>query len=777
MRRVPLSAAARALILLALGAVAFAQQNEPHTGYVYPAGGRQGTVVDVKIGGRFLENVSAVFVSGAGVRGEVVGYDRPLTPQQINELREKTQELQKTGNVVAAREELAALRLRIGDALRRNANPAIAESVTARIAIAADASPGHREVRLATPLGLSNPLVFCVGQLAEFREKDEKSGESDAETSITLPAVVNGRIVPGEADRRAFPLRQPPQYMPGDVDRYRFDARKGQDLVIAVSARDLMPYLADAVPGWFQPILAVFDAAGREVAYDDDYRFQPDPVIHYRVPADGTYVVEIKDALYRGREDFVYRIAIGELPFVTSCFPMGGRAGTRTPVHLEGWNLPSTKMTIDGRRLEPGRYTVPAGSDFASGPVLFAIDTLSETFEREPNGSPRQAQPLTLPTIVNGRIQVPGDRDMFSFSGRAGEEVVAEVEARRLGSPLDSVLELYDAAGHRVAYNDDHPDRGAGLVTHQADSFLLARLPATGIYVLRLSDIQGKGGVEYTYRLRVGPPRPDFELRVSPSAINAAGSGTVAIVVDAIRKDGFAGEIQLALAGAPPGFRLSGAAVPPGEDRIRLTLTVPSLDRAARTDSPAPVNLVVEGRAVIGGRTIVHRAVPADDMMQAFAYHHLVTADDLCVSVVARGATRVASSILTPQPVQLPAGGSVRVRAALPPGYLTFEKIEFELSDPPAGIALRDLVVTREGAEFVLQADATKVKPGSRGNVILTVSGERAPRGDQAAAPPARRRVPLGTLPAVAFEIVAPSSRDSSEVVPGLTVPSTRPPR
>ena len=32
-------------------------------------------------------------------------------------------------------------------------------------------------------------------------------------------------------------------------------------------------------------------------------------------------------AIYRGREDFVYRITIGELPFVTSIFPLGGRAG------------------------------------------------------------------------------------------------------------------------------------------------------------------------------------------------------------------------------------------------------------------------------------------------------------------------------------------------------------------------------------------------------------------------------------------------------------------
>ena len=118
-------------------------------------------------------------------------------------------------------------------------------------------------------MGLSNPVVFCVGQLPEFRENDVKNSKSDAEMAITLPATVNGRIIPGDVDRAKFPLRQGPQYMPGDVDRYRFPARKGQQLVVVVSARDLMPYLADAVPGWFQATVALLDAAGHELAYDD----------------------------------------------------------------------------------------------------------------------------------------------------------------------------------------------------------------------------------------------------------------------------------------------------------------------------------------------------------------------------------------------------------------------------------------------------------------------------------------------------------------------------
>ena len=83
--------------------------------------------------------------------------------------------------------------------------------------------------------------------------------------------------------------------MPGEVDRYRFQARKGQRLVVVVSARELMPYLADAVPGWFQAAVAIRDSRGDELAYDDHYRFHPDPVLYCRIPKDGPYVLEIHD--------------------------------------------------------------------------------------------------------------------------------------------------------------------------------------------------------------------------------------------------------------------------------------------------------------------------------------------------------------------------------------------------------------------------------------------------------------------------------------------------
>src|ERR1017187_3094038 len=66
----------------------------PHIGYVYPAGGRQGAVFQVAVGGQYLNNAANAYVSGDGVQVVVVDYSRPLTQKEFNDLREKLKELQ-----------------------------------------------------------------------------------------------------------------------------------------------------------------------------------------------------------------------------------------------------------------------------------------------------------------------------------------------------------------------------------------------------------------------------------------------------------------------------------------------------------------------------------------------------------------------------------------------------------------------------------------------------------------------------------------------------------
>lgn len=734
---------------------AFAQQNQaiPHIGYVYPAGGRQDTTFEITVGGQFLQGASEVYISGAGVRASIERYIRPLNPGQANDLREQMQKLNQkraAGTALTPAEErtIAEIRDKLLEYQRRPSSPAIQETVLLQVMVARDAAPGVRELRLNSAAGLTNPMVLQIGQLPEFSRPISKvppsfnvvngatpparfltAGQAEPPMAVTLPAVLNG------------------QMMPAATDRYRFHANRGQHIVIAVEARELIPYISDAVPGWFQAAITLRDAAGHEIDSADHYRFHPDPLLYFDIPAAGDYVLEIHDSIYRGREDFVYRITAGELPQITSIFPLGGKSGVHSKVELHGWNLPVQALKQDERGKQRGIYPLKVRG---SNALPFAVDTLPEAFVRDGATRREKAQKIKVPTIVNGRISSEGERQFFRIDARAGEEITAEVFARRLESPLDSVLRLTDSAGKELAANDDFEDKGAGLLTHQADSRIAVRFPARGTYYLEVGDTQRKGGPEYAYRLRIARPEPDFELRVTPSSLNLRGGATVPVTVYALRRDGFAGEIVLKLQDAPAGFVMTGATIPAGQDSVRVTVTAP------RTPAGTPAAIHLEGRAAVGGRDLRHIAVPAEDMMQAFAYHHLVPESEWMVRVIGQGAPsnlRAASD----KPVVLPAGGSATVQLTVPPRLIA--DVKFALNDPPEGVAIRSVSTVANGIAVVLSAQSDKVKPGLKGNLIIDAYVER-PAPNQGAN--AKRKQPMGTLPAIPFEVTGVNSIPSS---------------
>jgi ribosomal protein L40E len=496
------------------------------------------------------------------------------------------------------------------------------ELVFAEITVAPDAKPGRREIRVITKRGVSNPLPFYVGQVPEVARKPMKTMQlpvlgkeylaqrkrprEEEEMRITVPCTMNGQIAAGE------------------MNRYRFQASKGQRLVISAKARELVPYVPDGVPGWCQAVLKLRDANGKELAYNDDFRFNPDPLIYFEVPEDGEHLLTINEALFRGRESFVYRITIGELPFVTSIFPLGGRVGEPVQIEMNGWNLEKTTLAPPPKDAKPGHHLIAAtNGKLVSNYVLFALDTLPECLEKEPNDEPSKAQKVNLPIIVNGRVDRPGDWDVFEVEGKAGETIVAEVYARRLGSPLDSFVKVTGADGKIIALNDDHFDAASGLNTDHADSYLMVKLPADGKYFIHLGDTRRQGGKEYAYRLRISQPQPDFVLRLIPSRICIPSKASAAVTVYAIRKDGFDGPIKLSFKDLPQGFESSGATLPAKEEVVGLAV------KTSLTEMEKPVNLTIVGTAKIGDREVVHEAVPAEDKMQAFLWRHLLPAETL----------------------------------------------------------------------------------------------------------------------------------------------------
>lgn len=750
-----------ATLLLLLAGAARAQPGA-HLAYVYPAGGRTGATFQVTVGGQSLMTASNAIVSGQGVTVTVLDHSRPMPQKDFNDLRDRLKTLQDkfqaarqarftgantwTAADAKEREEIRAKILR--NPPNRTANPAMIETVTLRVVIAPDAGPGDREIRLATPNFLSNPMRFCVGTLPEvsraaahpanpdFDRFLERLGGAPApagtpkhESSVTLPVTINGQI------------------MPGGVDRYRFFAMQGQHLIIVAQARSLIPYLADAVPGWFEAKVTLLDAKGGEVASAQRYRFKPEPVLHFEVPRDGQYTVEINDSIFRGREDFVYRLSIGELPFVTGMFPLGGRAGEKAAVTLAGWNLPVKSLTVDNTMAGPG--LIPLPGKFFNQPQ-FAVDDLPECQAGDSNHSSETAQNVTLPVIINGRVSKPGEAEVFRFQGRAGQQLVAEISARRLDSPLDSFLRLTGADGRQLAANDDFEDKGTGLNTFHADSYLTNTLPADGTYYLHLTDTEGQGGPEFAYRLRLSEPRPDFALRLVPSSLNLRTGMSAPVTVYALRRDGFTNAVTLDLKSAPGGFAISGGRIGPNQDKAQFTLKAPS------QPADAPVTLVVQGRATIDGRTVIREATPAEDLMQAFFYRHLVPSKELVAAVNGpeRPFLRDAFKIVSATPVKLAPGGSARVRVRVPSASFS-SRFELELESPPEGITLTNVTATATELELVFSCDADKLKAGTTGNLICDVVPKNTAPAPSKKNGQSRKAVAVATLPAVPFAISA----------------------
>jgi hypothetical protein len=523
---------------------------------------------------------------------------------------------------VAKRNLIKRIQRRFAEDERTAAVRAHTELVFAEVTVDPDAKPGRREIRVITKRGISNALPFYVSQVPEVARKPMKTARKPVlgkehlaqrkrppdqqEYRITVPCTMNGQVAAGE------------------VNRYRFPASKGQRLVITAKARQLIPYVADGVPGWFQAVLRLHDANGKELAYNDDFRFHPDPVLYFEIPEDGDYVLTINEAIFRGRESFVYRITIGELPFVTSIFPLGGRVGEPVKIEMNGWNLEKATLTPPPRDTKPGRHLIAAtDGKLVSNYVPFALDTLPECLDNDANDEPSKAQKVTLPIIVNGRADRPGDWDVFEVEGKAGETIVAEVHARRLGSPFDSFLKVTGADGKVIALNDDHHDAASGLNTDHADSYLMVKLPADGKYFIHLGDTRRHAGKEYAYRLRISQPQPDFALRLIPSRICIRSKASANVTVYAIRRDGFDGPINLSFKDLPEGLESPGATLAANKEVVGLALKT-SLDEMEK-----PVNVTVVGSAQVGDQQIVREAVPAEDRMQAFLWRHLLPAEDL----------------------------------------------------------------------------------------------------------------------------------------------------
>ncbi|MEX1231913.1 MAG: PPC domain-containing protein [Planctomycetaceae bacterium] len=297
-------------------------------------------------------------------------------------------------------------------------------------------------------------------------------------------------------------------------------------------------------------------------------------------------------------------------PVLHTVFPAGGQAGTSVAVTVQGASLEglsalrisasSTAVTAEKSgdnqfiitipaETPPGSYALRAvGMHGVTAPRPFVVSRMAEQIETEPNNDATTMTTIPLDSVVNGKINPAGDVDVFAFDAVAGQRVVIECFAERIDSQLHGVLELYDAAGKKLASNRGY----AGV-----DPLLDVIVPSDGTYTIKLFDLTFSGDENRFYRLDVDTkPRIEFAFppvvqRGQSAKISLFGRNLSALAATTIAKndDSFDGVVALengTVATSTQSVR-SSAASRPDFDQISVEITAgDALGRNTLRQSP-----------------------------------------------------------------------------------------------------------------------------------------------------------------------------------------------
>ena len=353
------------------------------------------------------------------------------------------------------------------------------QAVKATLTIAPDCPLGEHAFRLRTAGGVSELRTFWVGALPVVAEVEPNSDFLTPQ-AIPLNSTVAG-IITAE-----------------DVDYFVVDCKKGQRLAVEVEGMRLGTLFWD-------PYVAILDARRFELATSDDApTLGQDAGCAVLIPADGKYVVQLRESAYGGGAKAHYRLHIGTFPRPTGLIPAGGRPGDEVELRFVGDPKGEVRQKVKLPAAADPDYRVFCQTADGVSPAgfRFRLADLPNTLDKPAAVGPAAATVGPVPGAFHGLVK-PGESRFFKFAGKKGQAFDVQCYARRLGSPLDPVVYLHaangPALGAQVAANDD---------TAGPDSAFRATLPADGDYYLRVHDHLNKGGPDYFFRIEVTPPAP-----------------------------------------------------------------------------------------------------------------------------------------------------------------------------------------------------------------------------------------------------------------------------
>ena len=407
--------------------------------------------------------------------------------------------------------------------------------VKAKITIAKQAALGEHLMRIRTSSGLSQVKSFWVGQFGNLDEKEPNSDFSSPQP-VAMNTTVEG-ILTNE-----------------DVDYYVTAVKKGQRISAEVEGIRL-------AGAFYDPYLAILNSERFELAASDDTAFLlQDSSVSVIAPADGNYIIQIRESSYTGNANCRYRLHIGAFPRPIAVYPAGGQIGTDLEVSLIGDPAGDTTRTVSLPSEADDRYLIRAEADglFSPAANILRVSAFPNILETEPNNSLATANVTTtpLPAAFNGIISNDGDQDWFRFTAKKGQRFIFRAHAKSIGSPLDTILNIYGPDKKHITGNDD--DAGG------QDSKIDFTAAADGEFTLRVRDHLKKGGGDYVYRVEAQAISPSLSLTIpyfaradyqSRQMIYVARGNRFATRVNAGREN-FGGDLLFAAIGLPEGVTL-----------------------------------------------------------------------------------------------------------------------------------------------------------------------------------------------------------------------------
>jgi hypothetical protein len=384
----------------------------PTLSSVSPLGVARGTTVEITVEGLNLAKSTAIYFSEPGVTGRVV---RVKELPDLPDIR-----LGSNGTLST---------VDVGPLPPRN-------QVTVEVDVSPDAQVGPVSFRLLTPLGTSPEGKFLIEPY--YGEAPDKEPNDTPENAFEtfLPAILAGTIS-----------------RPGDIDYFKIQVKAGEELSFLNGAM--------LIGSALQPVVTILDADLNVISTFGENGGSEQVMFARRFEKAGTYYIRVEDYQRSGRAGNFYRIIVGEFPLVLGAFPLGVRSGSSTELAIRGYhNL--GKLKVDGKPTSDSEDTLTLRPENAFDTVRVALGTEPEL--QSQGGS------IAVPVTVNGRIDKPGAENRYRFHVTKGEQLAFEVNARRLGSDLDSYLEILDAKGQPIERAIARPVWSTSLVLRDHDS-------------------------------------------------------------------------------------------------------------------------------------------------------------------------------------------------------------------------------------------------------------------------------------------------------------------